>query len=292
MKVSESVVWPCDVPSESVVWPFDVPSESVVWLCDVPSESVVWPCDVPSESVVWPCDVPSESVVWPCDVPSESVVWLCDVPSESVVWPCDVPSESVVWPCDVPSESVVWPCDVPSPKAGLKAGSEIRSLSCVGSTQHQTPPTPITGTPPARVCLMWAWVLGVRWAGGGGAVCGHWREGGGTFVLTPLIDGTFRDDWGEAVMALTIDLVSLAVGGSPEDNRRNSFLPSCSLRTTVATVSSRRLTGSEADKLGRPPGGLPKHGLLPAGLSSLWDGQHHFPAPGQERSPTGTATMQ
>ncbi|KAL8601158.1 hypothetical protein ACOMHN_002965 [Nucella lapillus] len=57
-----------------------------------------------------------------------------------------------------------------------------------------------------------------------------------------------------------------------EDNRCNSFLPSCSLRTTVATVSSRRLTGSEADKLGRPPGGLPKLGLLPAGLSSLWDG--------------------
>ncbi|KAL8614054.1 hypothetical protein ACOMHN_026271 [Nucella lapillus] len=66
------------------------------------------------------------------------------------------------------------------------------------------------------------------------------------------------------------------------DNRRNSFLPSCSLRTTVATVSSRRLTGSEADKLGRPPGGLPKHGLLPAGLSSLWDGQHHFQALGQD----------
>ncbi|KAL8593889.1 hypothetical protein ACOMHN_023805 [Nucella lapillus] len=36
------------------------------------------------------------------------------------------------------------------------------------------------------------------------------------------------------------------------DNRRNSFLPSCGLRTTVATVSSWRLTGSEADKLGRP----------------------------------------
>ncbi|KAL8581071.1 hypothetical protein ACOMHN_012722 [Nucella lapillus] len=36
-----------------------------------------------------------------------------------------------------------------------------------------------------------------------------------------------------------------------------------------------------ADKLGRPPGGLPKHGLL-SGLSSLWDGQHHFPALGQD----------
>ncbi|KAL8624311.1 hypothetical protein ACOMHN_044742 [Nucella lapillus] len=67
-----------------------------------------------------------------------------------------------------------------------------------------------------------------------------------------------------------------------QDNRCNSFLPSCSLRTTVATVSSRRLTGSEADKLGRPPGGLPKHGLLPAGLSSLWDGQHHLPAQEQD----------
>ncbi|KAL8575602.1 hypothetical protein ACOMHN_028623 [Nucella lapillus] len=84
-------------------------------------------------------------------------------------------------------------------------------------------------------------------------------------------------------------------GGSltSDDNRRNSFLPSCSLRTTVATVSSRQLTGSEADKLGRPHGGLPKHGLLPAGLSSLWDGQHHFPAQGQEDVlPLRTATMQ
>ncbi|KAL8563028.1 hypothetical protein ACOMHN_067585 [Nucella lapillus] len=77
------------------------------------------------------------------------------------------------------------------------------------------------------------------------------------------------------------------------DNRRNSYLPLCSLRTTVATVSSPRLTGSEADKLGRPPGGLPKLGLLPAGLSSLWDGQHHFPAQGQDDVlPLRTATMQ
>ncbi|KAL8562037.1 hypothetical protein ACOMHN_031808 [Nucella lapillus] len=78
-----------------------------------------------------------------------------------------------------------------------------------------------------------------------------------------------------------------------QDNHRNSFLSSCSLRTTVATVSSRRLTGSEADKLGRPPGGLLKHGLLPAGLYSLWDGQPHFPAQGQDDVlPLRTATMQ
>ncbi|KAL8608928.1 hypothetical protein ACOMHN_062677, partial [Nucella lapillus] len=104
--------------------------------------------------------------------------------------------------------------------------------------------------------------------------------------------------------------VAVFCGGlMTKDNRRNSFLPSCSLRTAIATVSSRRLTGSEADKLGRPPGGLPKLGLLPAGLSSLWDeadklgrppgglsklgllpaglsslwdGQHHFPALGQD----------
>ncbi|KAL8625102.1 hypothetical protein ACOMHN_030736 [Nucella lapillus] len=62
------------------------------------------------------------------------------------------------------------------------------------------------------------------------------------------------------------------------------LLPSCGLRTTFATVSSQRMTGSEADKLGRPPGGLTKHGLLPASLSSLWDGQHHFPALGQDKS--------
>ncbi|KAL8564189.1 hypothetical protein ACOMHN_017458 [Nucella lapillus] len=70
-------------------------------------------------------------------------------------------------------------------------------------------------------------------------------------------------------------------------------MPSCGLRTTIATVSSRRLTGSEADKLGRPPGGLPKTGLLPAGLSFLWDGQHHFPVQGQDDVfPLRTATMQ
>ncbi|KAL8563741.1 hypothetical protein ACOMHN_063509 [Nucella lapillus] len=64
-------------------------------------------------------------------------------------------------------------------------------------------------------------------------------------------------------------------------------------RTTIATVSSRQLTGSETDKLGRHPGGLPKHGLLPAGLSSLWDGQHHFPVQGQDDVlPLRTATMQ
>ncbi|KAL8564188.1 hypothetical protein ACOMHN_017457 [Nucella lapillus] len=100
-------------------------------------------------------------------------------------------------------------------------------------------------------------------------------------TLLPLSQGDNYRHWADGTT------------GREMDNRRNSFLPSCSLRTTVAIVSSRRLTGSEADKLGRPPGGLLKHGLLLAGLFSLWDGQHHFPVQGQDDVlPLRTATMQ
>ncbi|KAL8565894.1 hypothetical protein ACOMHN_036820 [Nucella lapillus] len=55
----------------------------------------------------------------------------------------------------------------------------------------------------------------------------------------------------EVVEKVDIKDISIIQGSlNAKDSRRNSFQPLCSLRTTVATVSSRRLTGSEAAKLG------------------------------------------